>query len=66
MLSEIAARFEIHPNRVSLWKRDAVGGRTYRITGSNHGGGMKPTPDPHLQPITPPSEEWGHIGLQCL
>ena len=32
-LSEIAARFEIHPNMVSLWKREVVGGMSSLFTG---------------------------------
>lgn len=32
-LSEIAARFEIHPNMVSLWKREAVEGMSTLFTG---------------------------------
>ena len=32
-LSEIAARFEIHPNMVGLWKRQAVEGVSSLFTG---------------------------------
>jgi len=32
-LSEIAARFEIHPNRVRLWKRQTVEGMSSLFTG---------------------------------
>jgi len=32
-LSEIAARFEIHPNMVSLWKREAIEGLSSVFTG---------------------------------
>jgi len=32
-LSEIAARFEIHPNMVSLWKRQTVEGMSSLFTG---------------------------------
>jgi len=32
-LSEIAARFEIHPNLVGLWKREAVEGLSSLFTG---------------------------------
>lgn len=32
-LSEIAARFEVHPNMVSLWKREAVEGMSSLFKG---------------------------------
>jgi putative transposase len=44
-LSEIAARFEIHPNMVSLWKRQTVEGMSSLFTGRRSGTRCPRDPD---------------------